>query len=121
MPQRRTSILRAFAFLMILSRFCFIRAGGIPRRRSLAPRDRKSTRLNSSHWLISYAVFCLKKKTIGRLDAIRGYSQGDLHLWFAFSSFSANAALYDNVIRYGNNQDATSLAVEALVAAMRRV
>ena len=24
--------------------------------------DRKSTRLNSSHWPISYAVFCLKKK-----------------------------------------------------------
>src|SRR2546422_3509955 len=27
-----------------------------------APRDRKSTRLNSSHGYISYAVFCLKKK-----------------------------------------------------------
>src|SRR3954449_12318344 len=27
-------------------------------------RDRKSTRLNSSHTLISYAVFCLKKKII---------------------------------------------------------
>src|SRR6266581_8023318 len=27
------------------------------------PRDRKSTRLNSSHPSISYAVFCLKKKT----------------------------------------------------------
>src|SRR3989454_2116255 len=27
-------------------------------------RDRKSTRLNSSHLVISYAVFCLKKKTI---------------------------------------------------------
>src|SRR5205085_9968531 len=27
-----------------------------------APRDRKSTRLNSSHSQISYAVFCLKKK-----------------------------------------------------------
>src|SRR5438105_7272388 len=27
-----------------------------------APRDRKSTRLNSSHEWISYAVFCLKKK-----------------------------------------------------------
>src|SRR5207244_10967724 len=27
-----------------------------------APRDRKSTRLNSSHQIISYAVFCLKKK-----------------------------------------------------------
>src|SRR5258708_37280567 len=26
--------------------------------------DRKSTRLNSSHQIISYAVFCLKKKTI---------------------------------------------------------
>src|SRR5690348_18016045 len=28
--------------------------------------DRKSTRLNSSHPSISYAVFCLKKKTITR-------------------------------------------------------
>src|SRR5207249_9648499 len=27
-----------------------------------SPRDRKSTRLNSSHVSISYAVFCLKKK-----------------------------------------------------------
>src|SRR5215208_7388636 len=27
------------------------------------PEDRKSTRLNSSHVAISYAVFCLKKKT----------------------------------------------------------
>src|SRR5699024_11559209 len=30
-----------------------------------APQDRKSTRLNSSHVSISYAVFCLKKKTMG--------------------------------------------------------
>src|SRR5205807_5569969 len=28
-----------------------------------ASKDRKSTRLNSSHLVISYAVFCLKKKT----------------------------------------------------------
>src|SRR5947208_7436625 len=28
----------------------------------LGTRDRKSTRLNSSHQIISYAVFCLKKK-----------------------------------------------------------
>src|SRR2546426_7914657 len=28
----------------------------------LTPADRKSTRLNSSHLVISYAVFCLKKK-----------------------------------------------------------
>src|SRR5256885_3691264 len=52
--------------------------GLIHRRRSLSPAgfvavlsrhlpqhviDRKSTRLNSSHLVISYAVFCLKKKT----------------------------------------------------------
>src|SRR3712207_8116572 len=30
--------------------------------RGADPRDRKSTRLNSSHANISYAVFCLKKK-----------------------------------------------------------
>src|SRR5437870_6283141 len=32
------------------------------RRRDRPARDRKSTRLNSSHVAISYAVFCLKKK-----------------------------------------------------------
>src|SRR5690554_7326412 len=32
------------------------------RHRPLRRRDRKSTRLNSSHVRISYAVFCLKKK-----------------------------------------------------------
>src|SRR5687768_18432869 len=31
-------------------------------RRALPRRDRKSTRLNSSHGYSSYAVFCLKKK-----------------------------------------------------------
>src|SRR5258708_31886542 len=39
-------------------------AGGPPAPDSCAPDslDRKSTRLNSSHQIISYAVFCLKKK-----------------------------------------------------------
>src|SRR5256885_13006524 len=32
--------------------------------RGLIPLDRKSTRLNSSHLVNSYAVFCLKKKKI---------------------------------------------------------
>src|SRR5256885_9826529 len=32
----------------------------------LLQRDRKSTRLNSSHLVISYAVFCLKKKNVNR-------------------------------------------------------
>src|SRR5256885_15577204 len=39
------------------------RPGPWPRLRTAARcRDRKSTRLNSSHLVISYAVFCLKKK-----------------------------------------------------------
>src|SRR5256885_3686128 len=33
--------------------------------------DRKSTRLNSSHLVISYAVFCLKKKTNHREESMR--------------------------------------------------
>src|SRR2546430_2871286 len=33
-----------------------------PQRINTEPKDRKSTRLNSSHSQISYAVFCLKKK-----------------------------------------------------------
>src|SRR3989454_5508073 len=41
----------------------------------IAPIDRKSTRLNSSHLVISYAVFCLKKKKNktrnARVDRIR--------------------------------------------------
>src|SRR2546426_7605373 len=43
------------------------RAGGGGRTGAPCPgRDRKSTRLNSSHLVISYAVFCLKKKKIKR-------------------------------------------------------
>src|SRR5256885_5374842 len=34
------------------------------------PSDRKSTRLNSSHLVISYAVFCLKKKIYRREAAL---------------------------------------------------
>src|SRR6266508_5577344 len=47
------------------SRPCPGRRGRPPRpaaRSRWRPRDRKSTRLNSSHVAISYAVFCLKKK-----------------------------------------------------------
>src|SRR5580692_12253853 len=40
-----------------------------------APRDRKSTRLNSSHSQISYAVFCLKKKNQTSLGQFSGRVQ----------------------------------------------
>src|SRR2546422_8172802 len=39
-----------------------IRQRGDARQLRALPPDRKSTRLNSSHGYISYAVFCLKKK-----------------------------------------------------------
>src|SRR5256885_9543632 len=38
------------------------RAGARRERNCAGARDQKSTRLNSSHLVISYAVFCLKKK-----------------------------------------------------------
>src|SRR5438132_10777257 len=46
--------------------------GGFPRaaRAEDAGGDRKSTRLNSSHTVISYAVFCLKKKKRKNCDDI---------------------------------------------------
>src|SRR5438552_5691280 len=41
-------------------------ASGVPQpgQRASDAGDRKSTRLNSSHQIISYAVFCLKKKNV---------------------------------------------------------
>src|SRR5258708_32009797 len=52
-------------------------AGGIGERLGAAsgiadPEDRKSTRLNSSHQIISYAVFCLKKKKQIKIIDITG-------------------------------------------------
>src|SRR5256885_11551891 len=40
----------------------YIRRNALALRLRLSGPDRKSTRLNSSHLVISYAVFCLKKK-----------------------------------------------------------
>src|SRR5258708_27978896 len=52
-------------------------ATGLQRR---SRGDRKSTRLNSSHQIISYAVFCLKKKKkILDLDAERHHSRRRTH------------------------------------------
>src|SRR5258707_1666951 len=48
-----------------------------PRR----PRDRKSTRLNSSHANISYAVFCLKKKNRHQLTILSKAGELDEEKW----------------------------------------
>src|SRR5260221_10855422 len=47
------------------------RAGRQCRGPSRRAQDRKSTRLNSSHTVISYAVFCLKKKKIFMLAQLQ--------------------------------------------------
>src|SRR5690348_18178426 len=48
-------------------------------RGALERRDRKSTRLNSSHPSISYAVFCLKKKTKIRLRHKNNLTLSDVY------------------------------------------
>src|SRR5258708_22394291 len=45
-------------------------AAAAPARGHGRAGDRKSTRLNSSHQIISYAVFCLKKKTPTHLGVV---------------------------------------------------
>src|SRR5687768_17553050 len=62
--------IRIAGFLILLGGFLDILDGRVGRLSSLGSKfgafydstDRKSTRLNSSHGYISYAVFCLKKK-----------------------------------------------------------
>src|SRR3712207_8700038 len=49
-------------------------------RQALVRADRKSTRLNSSHANISYAVFCLKKKTT--IQLFKSYSMHIVRLLF---------------------------------------
>src|SRR5436190_14316403 len=49
---------------LLAQKVTIARSGSAPELSSERPpnEDRKSTRLNSSHTVISYAVFCLKKK-----------------------------------------------------------
>src|SRR5258708_19074397 len=51
----------------------------VPNSPLVGIRDRKSTRLNSSHQIISYAVFCLKKKKQHNLIFI-SYSTSPRHV-----------------------------------------
>src|SRR5260221_9719578 len=67
--QRRWWLLLGVSFVLLL--LCFAPHIGMRHKGaarwvhfgSASLQDRKSTRLNSSHTVISYAVFCLKKKT----------------------------------------------------------
>src|SRR5438034_8579848 len=54
---------------IVVGRWSGIVEGGQPR--AVGAEDRKSTRLNSSHTVISYAVFCLKKKNRTQIPPIQ--------------------------------------------------
>src|SRR2546430_12402993 len=61
--------------------------------------DRKSTRLNSSHSQISYAVFCLKKKTIISISIVRTASATSVAWDQAHSSFVIFAGVHAHLVR----------------------
>src|SRR5690606_40508891 len=66
-PERETdplAVAAGFAVLLLPYSFIGPYAGALLDRWDRRAVDRKSTRLNSSHVKISYAVFCLKKKKI---------------------------------------------------------
>src|SRR2546429_4456286 len=56
------------------------RSTSTPTLRPLASPDRKSTRLNSSHGYISYAVFCLKKKK-NNLTKLRAFQRSQVYVF----------------------------------------
>src|SRR5438105_10291528 len=60
----RSAAIATAAVLTLISLRDSYREMQPPENRPLQSKDRKSTRLNSSHEWISYAVFCLKKKKI---------------------------------------------------------
>src|SRR5256885_139258 len=62
--------------------------------RARVARDRKSTRLNSSHLVISYAVFCLKKKKKNIDDIIYCTSLPSLIFSFFFFNDTATTEIY---------------------------
>src|SRR2546426_5038382 len=97
-------------------RGAFGRSAQRPERR----RDRKSTRLNSSHLVISYAVFCLKKKNV--LQKIKTFPNfveahvipGEFDVFAAFHGYSPEELLETSVEKLSSINGVT--AIETLVA-----
>src|SRR5690349_22436956 len=71
-PTRRSSDL-SLPGTMLVTPEVDSSSNGITRGESESTSDRKSTRLNSSHVEISYAVFCLKKKRRNKTNCLVAY------------------------------------------------
>src|SRR6266498_1448128 len=67
-----------------------------PRVQTVLPGDRKSTRLNSRHVRISYAVFCLKKKEApsSPIQRVAAYPGRRFRLLFVFFNDTATTEIY---------------------------
>src|SRR5436190_15841760 len=80
-----TTLFRSPCRSRYFGRLIFSRAGKLSH--NCSPADRKSTRLNSSHTVSSYAVFCLKKKKfevpIYAIVAVTAAKEIDLLAMFA--------------------------------------
>src|SRR5437870_10431134 len=82
-PTRRSSDLARLYFGVVVQAERVIRSAEVLVQTSLqhraraAHQDRKSTRLNSSHVAISYAVFCLKKKKLKVTSDLAPEMRGD--------------------------------------------
>ena len=83
--------------------------------------DAASTVRRDAQSLVSRFRAELGSSGVGRLNPSRNYTQGDLDAWFALSAFADNAALYEQVVRGGDNANATVLAGRALMGATQRV
>src|SRR5256885_3283519 len=70
---KKTAVRKTSRGAPSLSRALFWEWASSPSRSVRRAQDRKSTRLNSSHLVISHALFCLKKKTQRRTPALVGY------------------------------------------------
>src|SRR6202045_4764863 len=67
--------------------------------------DRKSTRLNSSHVAISYAVFCLKKKGKGPIGRVEHYGHQVFEQRLGVTSYIWGCAyIYDWFVSFFQNQ-----------------
>src|SRR5256885_12822084 len=73
-PPRSTLFPYTTLFRSLMWRAWWTLPVNVVRAASVVHADRKSTRLNSSHLVISYAVFCLKKKRRRRTRARRASS-----------------------------------------------
>ena len=95
--------------------------GGVGGSGSALSADDASAVRRDAQSLVARHRSDIGASAVGRLNATRNYTQGDLELWFALSAFADNASVYEQVVRNGGNPNATMLAGHSLVAAARRV